>query len=75
MFSSVSCPSYFTSREITPSTHWIGGWEGSTAALDVVEGEQSLFILVTEPWLSKPQPSLSIDQTTPASFCYVAVGI
>jgi len=40
MFSSVSCFSYFTSSEIIPSTHSIGGWKGPTADLDVVEGGQ-----------------------------------
>jgi len=75
MLSSISYPSYFTTRVITPIAHWIGGWEGSTAGLDVVEGGQSLFILVTEPWLSQPWPGLSTDQTLPSSSCYVAVSI
>jgi len=31
------CPGYFTSREGTPSTCWLGGWVGLRASLDVVE--------------------------------------
>jgi hypothetical protein len=33
---SASCPSHFTPSEGTPGTHWIGGWVGPRAILDVV---------------------------------------
>jgi hypothetical protein len=33
---SASCPSHFTPRERAPVTHWIGGWVGPRAILDVV---------------------------------------
>jgi hypothetical protein len=33
---SASRPSRFTPKEITPGTHWIGGWVGSRAVLDAV---------------------------------------
>jgi hypothetical protein len=33
---SVSRPGRFTPRERAPSTHWIGGWVGPRAVLDVV---------------------------------------
>jgi hypothetical protein len=33
---SASRPSCFTPREITPGTHWIGGWMGTRAVLDAV---------------------------------------
>jgi hypothetical protein len=33
---SASCPSCFTFRERAPGTHWMGGWVGTRAALDVV---------------------------------------
>jgi len=32
---SVSRPSQFTPMERAPGTHWIGGWVGSRAVLDV----------------------------------------
>jgi len=30
-------PGYFTSGERTPSTHWLGGWAGPKADVDVGE--------------------------------------
>jgi hypothetical protein len=33
---SVSCPDCFTTRESTPGTHWIGGWVGPRAILDMM---------------------------------------
>jgi hypothetical protein len=33
---SASCPGCFTPRESAPGTHWIGGWVGPRASLDVV---------------------------------------
>jgi hypothetical protein len=33
---SASRPSHFTLREGVPGTHWIGGWVGPRAILDVV---------------------------------------
>jgi hypothetical protein len=35
----VSRPSRFTIEERTCGTHWIGGWVGSSADLDVVKQE------------------------------------
>jgi hypothetical protein len=34
---SASRPGRFTSREIAPCTHWIGGWVGPRVGLDDVE--------------------------------------
>jgi hypothetical protein len=34
---SASRPDRFTSREVVPGTHWIGGWAGPRAGLDAVE--------------------------------------
>jgi hypothetical protein len=33
---SASCPGRFTPKERAPGTHWIGGWVGPRAVLDVV---------------------------------------
>jgi hypothetical protein len=33
---SVSQPGHFTARKRAPTTHWIGGWVGPRAVLDVV---------------------------------------
>jgi hypothetical protein len=33
---SASCPGSFTPRERDPGTHWIGGWVGPRAILDMV---------------------------------------
>jgi hypothetical protein len=33
---SASCPGCFTPRERAPGTHWIGGWVGPRAILDMV---------------------------------------
>jgi len=33
---SASCPGHFTPRERDPGTHWIGGWVGPRASLDMV---------------------------------------
>jgi hypothetical protein len=33
---SASCPSRFTPRERAPGVHWIGGWVGLRAGLDMV---------------------------------------
>jgi len=33
---STSCPSCFNPRERAPGTHWIGGWVGPRAILDMV---------------------------------------
>jgi hypothetical protein len=33
---SISCPSHFRPRERAPGAHWIGGWVGPRASLNVV---------------------------------------
>jgi hypothetical protein len=33
----IHAPGRFTPGEITPGTHWIGGWVGPRAGLDAVE--------------------------------------
>jgi hypothetical protein len=33
---SASCPTHFNARERIASTHWIGGWVGPRARMDVV---------------------------------------
>jgi hypothetical protein len=38
---SASRPGLFTPEEITPDTHWIGGWVGLRTGLDDVKGEKS----------------------------------
>jgi hypothetical protein len=37
---SASCPSRFTSMEAVPGTHWIGGWVGPRAVVDIVSREK-----------------------------------
>jgi len=34
---SVSCPSHFNLRERALGTHWIGGWVGPRASLDMAK--------------------------------------
>jgi hypothetical protein len=55
---SASRPSRFTPREMAPGTHWIGGWVGLRARLDVVVKRKipSPF-LNSNPRSSSPQPS------------------
>jgi hypothetical protein len=36
---SASRPGRHTSREITPGTHWIGGWVGPKTGLDAMNGK------------------------------------
>jgi hypothetical protein len=38
---SASRPGYFTLRERAPGTHWIGGWVGPRAILDMGEDKNS----------------------------------
>jgi hypothetical protein len=38
---SASRPGRFTSKEITPGCHWIGGWMGPRASPDCVEKTKS----------------------------------
>jgi hypothetical protein len=39
-------------EEIGPGTHWIEGWVGLRAGLDVVEKRKFLSLPGFEPWLS-----------------------
>jgi hypothetical protein len=43
-------------REIAPDTHWLEGWVGPRAGLDVLEKRTILMLLGFEPW-----PSNSLD--------------
>jgi hypothetical protein len=45
---SASRPSYFTSGEESPGTHWIGGWVDPKAGLDATGKKQFLALLGTE---------------------------
>jgi hypothetical protein len=47
---SASRPGRFTSREIAPGTHLIGGWVGHGAGLDDVEKREISFLC----WESNP---------------------
>jgi hypothetical protein len=38
---SASCPGHFIPRERAPGTHWIGGWVGPRAGLDMVVRRKS----------------------------------
>jgi hypothetical protein len=51
---SASLPSHFTTGEIVPGTHWIGGWVGSKAGLDAVGKKKVLPLPSIEPWPSSP---------------------
>jgi hypothetical protein len=53
-----TCPSCFTPRERAPSTHWIGGWMGSRAGLDMVSEKNSQPLPGIEP-LSSDYPACS----------------
>jgi hypothetical protein len=44
---SASRPDHFTSGEGTPGTHWIGGWVGSRAVLDVVTKRKNVHTFVS----------------------------
>jgi hypothetical protein len=46
--------SRFTSGEIAPCTHWMGGWMGPTAGLDSVEKTKILALPGLEPRPSSP---------------------
>jgi hypothetical protein len=46
---SASHPGRFTPGEIVPGTHWIEGWVGPRASLDVVEKKKILPLLGSEP--------------------------
>jgi hypothetical protein len=41
---SASCPGRFTREERDPGTHWIGGWVGLSAGMDVVEKRTILLL-------------------------------
>jgi hypothetical protein len=48
-------PRLFSSREGDPSTHWIGGWVGPRAALDmVVKRKIPSSFWDSNPWSSSP---------------------
>jgi len=52
---SASHPICFTLRERTPSTLWIGGWEGTKAGLDAVaRRKKSQPLLGIKPLSSSP---------------------
>jgi hypothetical protein len=39
---SVSCSGHFTPAEVTPCTHWTGGWVGPRIGVDAVEKRKML---------------------------------
>ena len=48
-----SCPSYIMSGERDPGTHWIEGWVGSRASLDILKTKKNLITagnLSKIPW-------------------------
>jgi hypothetical protein len=46
-----SFPGHFTPREIAPGTHWIGGWVGPRAVLDMVVKRK----ILSPHWESNPR--------------------
>jgi hypothetical protein len=55
-------------EEILPGTHWIGGWVGPRAGLDVVEKRKILALSGFEPRRSCPLPVTNIQ-------CYVIASL
>jgi len=47
---SATCPSHFTPKESSPTTHWIGGWMGPRAGLDMVSKRK----IPSPHWESNP---------------------
>jgi hypothetical protein len=64
---SASHPDHFTSRERAPGTHWIGGWVGTRAILDMVVKRKI------------PSPRKKLNPTTPIvqpiAQCYTDLAI
>jgi hypothetical protein len=51
---SASHPSHFTPRERAPGIHWIGGWVGPRAVLDMVVKRK----IPSAPWESNPRTQI-----------------
>jgi hypothetical protein len=45
---------FFTSRDLTPDTHWIRIWVNPKIGLDAVKKRKMLSPLEIEPWPSRP---------------------
>jgi hypothetical protein len=56
MSGQVHAPVTLPPREIAHCIHWIGGWVGPRASLDVMEKTKIFSMLGIEPWLSSPKP-------------------
>jgi hypothetical protein len=52
-------PGRFTPGEIASGTHWIGGWVGPRASLDVMEKREIFPLSGIEPRPSSPLAELS----------------
>jgi hypothetical protein len=59
---SASCPGHFTSRERAPGTHWLGGWVGPRASLDMVSKTK-----IPNPYQESNPDHLNIQ---PIASCY-----
>jgi hypothetical protein len=55
---SVPCPGRFIPCEIVPGTHWIRGWVGPRASLDIVDKRKSCSCQVSNPGCLPCSPSL-----------------
>jgi hypothetical protein len=58
-------PAALPTGETAPGTHWLGGWVGPIADLDVMEKRKILPLPGIEPRLSSLQPvAIPIEPTT-----------
>jgi hypothetical protein len=66
---SASRPGRFTSGEIAPGTHWIGGWVDPKAGLDNMEKRKFLNLpwIELQPLVVQPVASFCTDNAIPAS--------
>jgi hypothetical protein len=65
---SASYPSHFTHGERVPDTHWIGGWVGPRAGLDIVEKRKIVPLPVFEPRPFQPVARRYINWSIPTPF-------
>jgi hypothetical protein len=69
-------PGRFTPTERVPDTHWIGGWEGPRASMDVVARiKKSQPLSGIECRSSSPQPSRYTNWSAAAPTCFPKITI